>query len=105
VLDRAEGLRKTLVGAAEDPGELVGIPTGPVQLEFRHCLAADSAYPFSVVRGDQPLKPVGFGDGVIVDERHYVSARELDAGIAGGAKTTIVLVCQHHDRYCAGRAF
>jgi hypothetical protein len=104
VLDRAELLRKALVGAAEHPGELVRVPTGPVRLEVRHCLAAHSADLFVVVRRDQPLKPVGFGPGVIVNERYDIPARELGASIAGGTKTTIVFIGQHHDRYCAGRA-
>jgi hypothetical protein len=104
MLDRAELLWKTFVGAAEDPGELVRIPTGPVLLEFRHCLAAHGAYPFAVVRGNQPLKPVRLGYGVIVDERHDISARELGASITGGAKATIVFIRQNHDRYRIGRA-
>jgi hypothetical protein len=82
----------------------VRIPTGPVRLEFRHCLAADSAHALVVVRGNQPLKPVRFGSGVIVNEGYDISACELGAGIAGGAKATIVFIGQHHDRYCAGRA-
>jgi hypothetical protein len=82
----------------------VRIPAGPVRLEFRHCLAAHSADPFVVVRGDQPLEPVGFGGGVIVNEGYDISACDLGASIAGRAKATIIFIGQHHDRYCAGRA-